>query len=186
MLSGVNVLDIYRAAGGYLEGHFLLASGRHSPKFLQSTTVTQHPEHADAFGRALAGLFPDAKPDFVIGPAMGGVVLAYVTARAFGCRALFAEKDGAGTMLIREAFEVKPGEQFIAVEDVVTTGGSLHKAVVAAEAAGAECRGRACIIDRRPEAEVDVAIHSLTQLTFPTYAPETCPLCAAGVPLEEV
>ncbi len=186
MLWGVNVLDLYREAGGYLEGHFLLASSRHSPVFLQSLTVLQHPEKADELGSALAEAVRELKPDFVIGPAMGGVVLAHVVAHALGCRALFAEKDG-DRMSVRKAFAVAPGETFVALEDVLTTGGSLGKAIEAAEKRGARCVGSACLIDRGlsqfPEG---LQPRSLAKLEFPTYLPEACPLCQQGVPLEHV
>ena len=132
-LPTLDVLSLYRQAGAFHEGHFLLASGRHSPYFLQSTTLLQYPQHTAVLGAALAEkLRAFSTPDFVIGPAMGGVVLAYEVARHLGTRALFAEKDGAGGMKIREAFSVLPGQTFVAVEDVLTTGGSVLKAVRAA------------------------------------------------------
>ena len=72
----LDILDLYRQAGAYHEGHFLLASGRHSPKFLQSTTVLQHPHYTEQIGRALAGALRGAGIDaqLVIGPAMGGEI----------------------------------------------------------------------------------------------------------------
>jgi orotate phosphoribosyltransferase len=186
MLLSVNVLDLYQQTGAYLEGHFLLASGRHSPKFLQSTTVMQYPEHAQAFGEAIAKLFSN-KPDFVVGPQMGGVVLAHETAKALGSRALFAEKDGHGGMMIREAFTIKPDETFIAVEDVMTTGGSLLKAIRAVERYGARCIGVGCIIDRGLSTlPQELMVKALGNLEFPTYAPEDCPLCQEKMPLVKV
>ena len=179
----MDVLDLYRQSGGLLEGHFLLASGRHSPKFLQSTTVFQFPERAEALGSALAAKFRNLNPDFVLGPAMGGVILAHTVARALGCRAIFAEKFSKNQMLIRDAFKISPGERFLAVEDVITTGGSLRKAIRAAEAEGAECADVGCIIDRLGS---PLAPRSLLSLEFPTYAPDDCPLCRDGVPLEDV
>ena len=180
----MDILNLYRETGAYLEGHFLLASGRHAPKFLQSTTVLQYPQYADAIGAALAQKFKDEPaPSFVLGPAMGGVVLAHTVARALGCRALFAEKDGMGGMKIREAFEVGKGETFIAVEDVVTTGGSLKKSIAAAEASGGACIGVGCIIDRGTS---DMTLASLETLSFTTYPADACPLCTQGVALEDV
>jgi orotate phosphoribosyltransferase len=186
MLFAVTILDIYRDTGGYLEGHFLLASGRHSPKFLQSTTVLQHPQHALALGKALAKKLELLKPDFVIGPAMGGVIVAFSVAASLGCRALFAEKDGKGSMKLREAFKVKTGERFVAVEDVITTGGSLKKAIAATEVFGAECIGIGCIIDRGLATLPKLPFFALDKVEFPTFAPEDCPLCREGVGLEEV
>ena len=188
----MNILELYRQAGAYHEGHFLLSSGRHSPKFLQSTTVLQHPQPADLIGGGLANLLRDLKPSFVIGPAMGGVVLAYVTARGLGCRALFAEKgtDGAGhkIMTVREAFSIAPGERFVAVEDVLTTGGSVLKAVRAARELGAECVGIGCIIDRRKENTPleGILLRSLERLYFETYAPNEVPESLAALPLQEI
>ena len=180
----MDVLSLYTETGAYLEGHFLLASGRHSPKFLQSTTVLQYPQHAEAIGAALAQKLSGlATPAFVLGPAMGGVVLAHTVAKELGCRALFAEKDGAGGMKIREAFEIAEGETFVAVEDVVTTGGSLQTSIKAAEAEGGACVGVGCIIDRGTS-ELDLI--ALKTLSFPTYPADDCPLCDQGVPLEDI
>ncbi|MVN85766.1 orotate phosphoribosyltransferase [Deinococcus sp. HMF7620] len=186
----MNVLEVYQQAGAYHEGHFLLASGRHSPKFLQSTTVLQHPQYTEQIGQALAEAIQAAgiQADFIIGPAMGGVVLAYETARHYGTRAIFAEKDGQGGMKIREAFAVGVGERFVAVEDVLTTGGSVLKAVKAAEAAGGQCVGIACIVDRRKEGGElgGYPLVALTRLVFDTYAPDEVPEWLAAIPLQEI
>ena len=182
----MDILNLYRETGAYLEGHFLLASGRHSPKFLQSTTVLQYPQHAETIGAALAQKLKDTvktAPSFVIGPAMGGIVLAHTVAKALGCRALFAEKDGAGGMKIREAFCVEQAEPFVAVEDVVTTGGSLKKTISAAETEGGMCVGVGCIMDRGTSSMDLIALETLS---FPTYPADACPLCAEGIPLEAV
>jgi orotate phosphoribosyltransferase len=187
MLALMDVLALYKGAGAYLEGHFLLASGRHTATFLQSTTVLQHPEQAEEIGRGVAALFAEERPDFVIGPAMGGVVLAFTVAKALGCRALFAEKDGAGGMTVRGALTIRPGERFLAVEDVVTTGGSLIKATAAAEARGGVCLGVGLIIDRgQARFPKNVSVRSLARLEFGSYAKDDCPLCRRGLPLEKV
>lgn len=189
MLRHVNILETYKAAGAYLEGHYLLASGRHAALFLQSTTVMQRPRYTEQIGEAMAEKLKaqlDHKPDFVIGPAMGGVVLAYEVARHLDCRALFAEKDGEGGMLVREAFAVE-GNSFVAVEDVITTGGSLKKGIAAAEKRGATLLESAVIIDRRPDQlREEWPLTSLLQLPLETYDPGTCPLCVQGIPLEDV
>ena len=191
----MDVLALYREAGAYHEGHFLLASGRHSPKFLQSTTVLQYPHLTERIGQAIAEKLREAgiQAQTLVGPAMGGVVLAYEVARhcTFGeerTRAIFAEKDGAGGMKVREAFTVTPGETFVAVEDVLTTGGSVLKAVRAVEALGGRCVAIACIVDRRREEGPlqGYPLVALTRLHFDTYAPGEVPDWLAAVPLREI
>lgn len=186
----MDVLALYREANAYHEGHFLLASGRHSPKFLQSTTVLQYPQLTEQIGQALADALRGAgiQADLLVGPAMGGVVLAYEVARHYGTRAIFTEKDGQGGMKVREAFTVKPGEPFVAVEDVLTTGGSVLKAVRAVEALGGRCVAIACIVDRRAQEGPlsGYPLVSLTRLTFDTYAPDEVPEWLAARPLQEI
>ncbi|GGK24864.1 orotate phosphoribosyltransferase [Deinococcus malanensis] len=193
----MDVLELYQQAGAYHEGHFLLASGRHSPKFLQSTTLLQYPHLTEQIGRALADRLKSEgiQADFLIGPAMGGVTLAYETARHYdngkganGRRAIFAEKDGQGGMKIREAFTITPGETFVAVEDVLTTGGSVLKAVRAAEQAGGRCVAIACIVDRRAQEGLldGYPLVSLTRLVFDTYLPDEVPGWLAEIPLQEI
>jgi orotate phosphoribosyltransferase len=159
----------------------------HSPLFLQSAALLQHPLYAEAVGEALGRLFEDQGVDFVIGPAIGGVVLSFVVARALGARALFAEKDGQGGMFIRKGLLVNPKDRFLAVEDVVTTGESVRRAIRAAEARGAVLVGVGALVDRSGgQAEFGVPFRALARLEVPQYAPEACPLCRAGLPLEEV
>lgn len=190
-----DVLELYKQAGAFHEGRFLLASGRQSPFFLQSTTLLQHPRAIMEVGQRMARKVVEAnwKPDFVVGPAMGGVTLAYEVARQLSdtmpdIRALFAEKDGAGGMKIREAFSIRPGETFIATEDVLTTGGSLMRAVKAVEAHGGKCIGLCTIIDRRQETGPlhGYPLLSLKELYFDTYAAHEVPEWLAARPLREI
>ncbi len=183
----MDVLERYRAAGGLLEGHFLLKSGLHSPYFLQSAAVFQYPEHARALAAALAEKLRPYAPDFVLGPAIGGVVLAYLVAEALGARALFAEKGKGERMFLRPGLLVRPGERFVAVEDVVTTGGSVRRAAEAARTRGAELVAVGAVVDRSPEPpEFGVPFVALARFVPEVYAPKACPLCRAGVPLERV
>ena len=189
--SVLDVLALYREAGAFHEGHFLLASGRHSPRFLQSTTLTQYPQYTARLAEGLAARLRERgiEAALTVGPAVGGVVLAYEVARALGIRSIFAEKDGQGGMTIRQAFSLQAGEPFVAIEDVLTTGGSVMKAVRAAEAAGGRCTAIACIIDRRAEdAETlhGYPLVSLTRVHFDTYAPDEVPEWLAALPLQEI
>lgn len=190
-----DILDLYKQTGAFHEGRFLLASGRQSPYFLQSTTLMQHPKALMQLGVALAEKILEVglRPDIVVGPVMGGVTLAYEVARQLGetlpdIRAIFAEKDGMGGMKLREAFQIRPGETFIATEDVLTTGGSLLRAVRAVEAHGATCIGLCTIIDRREQTGnlAGYPLLSLRELYFETYAPHEVPDWLSERELKEI
>jgi orotate phosphoribosyltransferase len=148
--------------------------------YLQSALVLQHPEHAAALGTALAASFRDARIATVIAPAMGGILVAHEVARALGARALFAERE-QGQMTLRRGFTLAPGERCLVVEDVITTGGSTREVVECAEKHGATVVGVGSLIDRSGgAARFAVRRVALAAVAAATWAPEECPLCAAG------
>src|SRR5204863_10205653 len=93
------LLDLFHRSGALHDGHFRLSSGLHSPGYLQCALVLQHPQHAEALGRAMADRTRDLRPTLVVSPALGGVVIGHEAGRALGIRAIFAERfDGALTL----------------------------------------------------------------------------------------
>ena len=147
-MNSEQIIQAFRDAGALLEGHFIYASGRHGRQFLQAARVMQYPEYTEQFGRALAAGFQDAGVNLVIGPATGGIVIAYDTARHLKCRAAYTEKDGEGGMALKRGFALKPGERVLVVEDIITTGGSVAKSIDHLVSRGAEVVGVASLIDR--------------------------------------
>src|SRR6185503_16313564 len=109
------LLDLYRRSGALLEGHFRLTSGLHSPGYLQCALVLQHPQHAEALGRAIAERTRDLRPTVVLSPALG-------------VRAIFAERQD-GALMLRRGFVVAENDRVLVVEDVVTTGGSTRETI---------------------------------------------------------
>ncbi len=169
------------ATGALLEGHFLLSSGRHSDRYIQCARLLQHPAHAEWACRALADRIA-ARVDVVLGPALGGVIVAHELARALGVRAVFAERE-AGEFRLRRGFTITPGERVLVAEDVVTTGLSVREAAHCAWAAGGEVVAVASLVDRSAgTVAFDVPFHALLALTVETWTPDLCPACAAGVP----
>ncbi|NLN93161.1 MAG: orotate phosphoribosyltransferase [Candidatus Hydrogenedens sp.] len=142
------IIRIFKESGALLEGHFIYASGRHGRQFLQAARVFQYPGHGEAFGKALAAPYQDKGIDLVVGPATGGIVIAYETARQLQCRAAYTEKDGAEGMALKRGFKLSPGEKVLVVEDIVTTGGSVQKTIDHLRSRGAEIAGVAVLIDR--------------------------------------
>jgi len=178
------ILETFREAGALLEGHFLLSSGLHSPKYLQCALVLQDPARAERLCSRLARAFADDRVETVVGPAMGGILVAYELARALGARAIFAERE-EGRMRLRRGFRIEPGQRVLLAEDVVTTGGSLREVLALAREAGAEVVGVAALVDRTSGRDpgFGMPLTALVQLDVPTYVPEECPLCREGVPV---
>ena len=182
-LSAAKLLEIFEQKGALLTGHFRLTSGRHSERYLQCAIVLQHPEIAQLIGSALAEKFSKTKPDCVVGPAIGGIVVAQEVARALGLRAMFTERE-SGKMTLRRGFAVERGERVLVAEDIITTGGSVQEVIDTVSQAGGDVVGVGVIIDRSGgKAKFKVPFKPLARLSVTTFREEACPLCRRGVPL---
>jgi orotate phosphoribosyltransferase len=177
------VLGLFEKFGALLKGHFKLSSGLHSEKYLQCALVLQYPDIAEKLSKALANKFSAQKIDVVIGPALGGVTLAYEVARAIGSRGLFTERQD-GKMVLRRGFSISNGEKVLVVEDVVTTGGSTKEVISLVKSFGADVVGVGSIIDRSG-AGVDfgVPFKPLAKVKVETFEEEKCPLCKEQIPI---
>ncbi|HEU4798352.1 MAG TPA: orotate phosphoribosyltransferase [bacterium] len=189
------VLEILEASGAVRRGHFRLTSGLHSDLFLLCAQVIQYPKHTERLAEAMAGPFSDQRVQVVVGPALGGIILAYEVARVLGARAIFAEKTGAkkgeaetgaSAMALRRGFSLRPGERALVVEDALTTGGSIRNVIEVVRAHGAQVVGAAVLVDRSGgKIEHGVPLHALLSLEVQAWEPAQCPLCREHVPLIE-
>ncbi len=185
-LSQDEVLDIFRSAGALLEGHFLYTSGRHGEKFLQASRVLQYPNYTEKLCKAIAARFATEGIELVVGPATGGIILAYETARHLNARAAFTEKDTIEGMALKRGFSLREGLRTLVVEDIITTGGSVRKTVEHLRRRGANVIGIGALIDRSGgQAAFDCRFDALAKLSLESHPAETCPLCAAGSDLIE-
>ena len=179
------LMDLLTASGVLQEGHFLLSSGLHSDRYLQCAQILQHPERAEKLGREIAEKFSGEKIDLIVGPAMGGIILAYEVARSAGCRGIFTERKD-GEMQLRRGFGIEPGERVLLVEDVVTTGKSAREVLQVVEKEGGKVVGISSIVDRSPaDLELGVPYRPLLRVEVEVYGPEDCPLCRDGIPLKK-
>jgi orotate phosphoribosyltransferase len=191
----MNVEQVYKDANALLDGHFLLASGNHSRRYLQSAKVLEYPKKASLLTDALAKMIKEhgIQVDTVCAPALGGVLAGYELARSLDVRSIFVEKKEGG-MELRRGFEVAKGEKIIICEDIITTGGSALKAAQAIEALGAEVVAFASLANRgfckrvegnnkaKTECSLpeDIPLFALDDFSFEMYAPEDCPMCKEG------
>ncbi|MDD3705723.1 MAG: orotate phosphoribosyltransferase [Clostridiaceae bacterium] len=167
-------------SGALQTGHFLLTSGKHSNKYMQCAKIFQHPDISSEISKDLAEKYDSYEIDIVIGPAVGGIILAYEVARQLEVRALFAEREN-GVMTLRRGFEIKPGSRVLVVEDVITTGGSVKEVIDVVRSAGGEVVGVAGVVDRSGGKVIfDVPFKSAIKIDIETFEPEDCPLCKSG------
>ncbi len=191
----MNIEQEYIDANALLDGHFLLASGNHSKRYLQSAKVLEDPKRAELICNALANTIKESglKIDTVCAPALGGVLAGYELARSLGVRSIFVEKKEGG-MELRRGFEVEKGENILICEDIITTGGSAMKAAKAIEALGANvvafaslanrgfCKREGSTLEAKPECKLssNIPFFALDDFTFEMFTPEECPLCKEG------
>ncbi len=174
---------LLKDTGVLIDGHFQLTSGRHSDRFLQCSQLLQYPGEAEKVCRWMAEPFQGAEIETVIGPALGGILLAYEVARQLGARAVYTEKDN-DQMALKRGFIIKPGERVLVVEDAVTTGGSVEKVLSILRQVRADIVALSVIVDRSAAPpNFGVPMQALLKLQIDSYRPEDCPLCRANIPL---
>ncbi len=183
MIGPDEVERIFSDAGAFRQGHFVLASGKHSPRYLEKFQVLQWPRQTERLCAAIAEWARSRNVETVAGPTTGGIILAHEVSRQLGTRAVYAERvDGAPGRIFRRGFQLARGERVLVVDDIMTTGGSVHETIAAVRSPGADVIGVAVLVDRSGgNATLDVPLHALWSLDIATYAPSECPLCARGI-----
>lgn len=177
------VLEALQTTGAVLDGHFILSSGKHAERYIQCARLLQHPDLANRVCQLLGTRVQSFGPiDAIVGPALGGIIVAYELARVLGVRGLFTERQD-GQMALRRGFEIEAGERVLIAEDVVTTGrSSLEVADVLAKA-NTTILGIACIVDRTLNVgDLPFPLISAVRLEIDAFEPEDCPLCRKGLP----
>ncbi|KRQ86233.1 Orotate phosphoribosyltransferase [Caloramator mitchellensis] len=176
----MDILNILIETGAVLDGHFLLSSGRHSNRYIQCARLLMHPDKAEIVLKEVVEKLKDVEFDVVVGPAMGGIIVAYEIARQMGKVAMFTEREN-DVFTLRRGFEIKKGQRVLITEDVVTTGKSSMETIEVIKSLGGEVVGIACIVDRSSE-KIDYPIYSSIKLNIETFDKDDCPMCKQSIP----
>lgn len=182
MLKQVEIAEMFGKTGAFLNGHFLLSSGLHSPHYFQCALVLQHPNSASLLCKDLARSFKGIEIDVVVSPALGGIIVGQEVARELDKRAIFAEREN-NEMTMRRGFSLAEGERVLVVEDVLTTGKSIKEVIRVVTERGATVAGVGVLVDRSGGKSGLPNVKSLMQVDVVTYTAETCPLCKQKLPL---
>jgi len=175
------VIEHLKQSEALLEGHFLLSSGRHSNRYCQCAKLLQYPDRAAKVLSVVVEKLKDTPVDIVVGPAMGGIIVAYELGRQLGVPAIFTERE-EGKMTLRRGFEVQSGQRILITEDVVTTGKSSLETIEVLAQFGVEIVGIACIANRSKE-DIGYPVFDAIKLDIESWEPENCPLCKQGTPV---
>lgn len=177
------ILDMYEDAGALLNGHFVLSSGRHSARYLQSALVLMHPKNSSALASELTTRVNADDVDIVVAPALGGLIIGHEVARILGKPFIFTERK-EGEMQLRRGFQFPQQAKVLVVEDVITTGGSVRECIaVVREHGGAPFKVLA-VVDRAPDSidRFDIPHETAFDLHVATHDSKECPLCREGIP----
>ena len=176
--------EIFQKSGAILKGHFLLASGLHSPIYWEKFRVLQFPNYTEQLCRMIATHFLRQGIQVVAGPTTGGIILAFEVARQLGVRGIFAEKEGTTERAFRRGFSINSGERVLIVDDILTTGNSIHETMTAVNKQGGIVVGIGILVDRSEQGiGFGVPLFSCHRSITLTYTPQDCPLCLAQIPL---
>ena len=148
----------------YLEGDFILRSGKRSSYYFDKYRFETRPDLLAPIGERIAAIVAEHAPDAVrlAAPALGGVVLAASAALVSGLPFLMirdAAKEYGTANRIEGLFEA--GETVCFVEDVVTSGGALLETIGAAREAGLIVRTAVCVVDREEGGADALARHGV-------------------------
>ena len=156
--------DAELAAGllehAYLEGDFLLRSGKRSRYYLDMYRFETRPDLLGPLGERLAHAVAEHEPeaDRLAGPELGAVALAAAASLSSGLPFLIVRKEAKdyGTAnRLEGAFAA--GERVCLIEDVVTSGGAAIEAIEALREVGLKCGTAICVVDREEGASDSLA-----------------------------
>ncbi|MDQ6992730.1 MAG: orotate phosphoribosyltransferase [Mariprofundus sp.] len=175
------MLAMYEKAGALLNGHFILSSGRHSARYLQSALVLMDLENATALATELIRHVDASDYDMVVAPAIGGLVIGQEVARLLNKPFIFTERK-EGEMQLRRGFTIPDDARFLVVEDVITTGGSVRECMLVIREHGGLPVKVLAVVDRAPGSDdrFDVPYATALSLDVETFAADSCPLCSAA------
>lgn len=184
-MSKPTVIDIIEDPGLVWEGHFELASGRHSGVYWEKFRILERPDLLEEVCRPIAANFKDCGAEFIVGPSLGGMLVAYEIARQMRLTAAFAERRGS-ERFFREPVLLRRNCRVLIVDDVLMTGVTLDRVIEALERLGASIMGVGIIMNRAQKAPVlKYPLFCVHSMVIPDYAPGECPFCRERIPLHE-
>ncbi len=175
--------NILKESKALLKGHFLLTSGRHSEYYVEKIKIINNPKYVDLLCDELAEKLKDFDCDVIVGPAYGGIVLAYEVAKKLQKKFVFTQRKNE-IMSIRSGFDINSGDKAIIIEDIITTGGSVKEVIELLKSKDINIEAIACIVDRSVgKATFEYDMIALHKMNIESWEAEDCPLCKENIQL---
>jgi orotate phosphoribosyltransferase len=185
---------------GGRQGHFSLESGHHSRLWLELGTLFSDSRPIEPFVTSLTNAIGPYGVSGVCGPQLGGAFLAQLLAQRLGVMFCYAEREipEEPRGLYRARYRVPAalaarvaGQRFAIVDDVMSAGSALRGTYADLQAHGATCvvAGALLVLGSAGAdyfAREGVPIEATERREFDLWKPARCPLCAAGMPLEDM
>ncbi len=184
MLSLKNSLKVLKKTNALLDGHFILSSGLHSPRYIQCAKLLSYPKISNKFVQSLAKKIKKKikKIDVILSPAMGGIIIGYEIGKILNKETIFCERVNK-KFALRRGFTIKKNSKVLIVEDVITTGKSSLECVKLIKKSKARLVGFACLIDRSKNKKLRNKIISQVKLEIPTFNKKNLPLSLKKIPI---
>jgi len=171
------IISLLEDTGAIQHGHFILSSGKRSGTYCQCAKLFVHPEIAEKLCIELASKVKNLvnkKIDYVVAPAMGGILVGYELARHLKSKSVFYER-AENIFQLRRGFKIEPKSNVLLVEDVITTGKSANECISELNKIGVNLLAKVCIIDRtNSDSEIQNPI-SIHKLDIPIYDKDSLP-----------
>lgn len=183
--SSDETIELLKGYGAVEQGHFILASGKHSNFYVKKGKLVQHPwELQKMIEQRVEAMQALGPIDVVLSPAMGGVPVGQQVGLAVHARTIYAERNAETNELeLKRGFEIKPGERLLLVEDVITTGGTLLELTDFIASQGGEVAGVFVVVNRSGKDKVgDFPVVSCMEIQFPVYEADDVPDWLAEIP----
>lgn len=183
--SSEETIDLLKDYGAVEEGHFILASGKHSNYYVKKGKLVQHPFELQAMiDQVVPRLQGLGSIDVVLSPAMGGVPVGQQVGLALHARTIYAERNATNNELeLKRGFEIHSGEKVLLVEDVITTGGTLLELTDFIAECGGEVAGIFVVVNRSGKPAVkEFPVVSCMEVQFPVYEADAVPEWLEAIP----
>ena len=186
MLSHKKSLNILKKTKALLDGHFVLSSGLHSPKYIQCAKLLSHPHLAKNICLSLSNKIKInyKKIDLILSPAMGGIIIGYEIGKLLKKETIFCERV-KGSFKLRRGFNIKRKSRVLIIEDVITTGKSSLECVKLIKKAKAKLLGFASIVDRstKKSLKIKTEIISHIKIDVQTFSKKQLPQSLKSIPI---